>query len=235
VPDLRCRSAGYYETGSPRETLGLPCGDYVGDGTGDLSVRVLLTLVFLILGLGTHAVAQTLQPGDTVDISVWQDSKLDRRVMIGPSGMISFPLAGHIRAGGLTPQALENLLRSRLKSNYTDRLDITVALVASDKDDDRKPRVFVTGEVLRPGSFIIVGKTSLMQAIALAGGLGPFAAKHRVQVHRKVDGIENVFVFDYGTFESGSDLSGNVEIRGGDVIVVPERGLLSGLLNGLLD
>ena len=202
---------------------------------GDLRVRALLMLVFLIVGLGTQAMAQTLQPGDTVDISVWQVSKLDRRVMIGPTGMISFPLAGHIQAGGLTPQALENALRSRLKSNYTDRLDITVALVASDKDDDRKPRVFVTGEVLKPGSYTTVGKTNLMQAIALAGGLGPFAARHRIQVHRKVDGVESVFVFDYGAFESRADLSGNVEVRGGDVIVVPERGLFSGLLNGLLD
>src|SRR5215475_9741252 len=107
--------------------------------TGDLAVRVLLMLVLMIFGFGTRAEAQTLQAGDTIDVSVWQDSKLDRRVVIGPTGMISFPLAGHIRAGGLTPQALENVLRNRLKPNYTDRLDITVALVGSDKDEERKP------------------------------------------------------------------------------------------------
>jgi polysaccharide export outer membrane protein len=194
-------------------------------------VRVLLMLVFLMCGISSHAEAQTLRSGDTIDVSVWQDSKLDRRVVIGPTGMISFPLAGHIRAGGLTPQALENVLRNRLKPNYTDRLDITVALVGNDKDEDRKPRVFVTGEVLKPGSYTMSTKTSLMQAISMAGGLGPFAAKRRIQVRRKVDGVENMFVFDYVAFESGTDLSGNVEIRGGDVIVVPERGLLSGLLD----
>lgn len=194
-------------------------------------MRVLLTLVFLIFGLGVHAAAQTLQPGDTIEVSVWQDSKLDRRVVIGPNGMISFPLAGHIQAGGLTPAGLENVLRNRLKPNYTERLDITVALVATDKDEDRKPRVFVMGEVLKPGSYTLVAKSSLMQAISLAGGLGPYAAKRRIQIHRKVDGVANVFVFDYVAFETGADLSGNVEIRGGDVIVVPERGLLSGLLD----
>ncbi len=194
-------------------------------------MRVLLMSVFLMLGLAAPAMGQTLQPGDTVDISVWQDSKLDRRVVIGPSGMISFPLAGHIHAAGLTPEALENVLGSRLKPNYNDRLDITVALVSSDKDEDRKPRVFVTGEVLKPGPYFIVTNTSLMQAISLAGGLGPFAAKRRIQLHRKIDGAESVFVFDYAAFISGTDLSGNVEIQAGDVIVVPERGLLSGLLD----
>lgn len=188
-------------------------------------------LVLFVFGFGAQAEAQTLQPGDTIEVSVWQDSKLDRRVVIGPTGMISFPLAGHIRASGLTPQALENALRSRLKQNYTERLDITVALVATDKDEDRKPKVFVTGEVLKPGSYTMLPRSSLMQAITLAGGLGPFAAKRRIQIHRKVDGIENVFVFDYVAFETGADLSGNVEIHGGDVIVVPERGLLSGLLD----
>jgi polysaccharide export outer membrane protein len=179
--------------------------------------------------------AQALRSGDTIDISVWQDSKLDRRVVVGSSGMISFPLAGHIRAAGLTPQALENLLRTRLKSNYTDRLDITVSLVASRDDDDLKPRVYVTGEVLKPGYFVLVGKTSLMQTIAMAGGLSPFAEKDRVQLHRKIDGVESVFVFDYSSFESRADLSGNIDVKGGDVIVVPERGLLSGLLRGLRD
>lgn len=194
-------------------------------------MRVLLMLVFLIFGFSTHAVGQTLQPGDTIDISVWQDSKLDRRVVVGPTGMISFPLAGHVRAGGLTPQALETVLGSRLKSNYTDRLDITVSLVSNDKDEDRKPHVFVTGEVLKPGTYTMSANATVMQAISLAGGLGPFAARRRIQIHRKVDGVESVFVFDYAAFLKGTDLSGNVDVRSGDVIVVPERGLFSGLLD----
>jgi polysaccharide export outer membrane protein len=198
-------------------------------------MRVLLTLLMLLCLSGTSAIAQALKPGDTIDISVWQDSKLDRRVIVSPSGTISFPLAGHIRAGGLTPQALERVLQEKLKSNYNDRLDITVALVSSRDDDDLKPRVYVTGEVLKPGPYVLVGRINLMQSISLAGGLGPFAEKHRVQLHRKVGGVETVYVFDYSAFESRRDLNGNVEVRGGDVIVVPERGLLGGLFGGLLD
>jgi polysaccharide export outer membrane protein len=198
-------------------------------------MRVLLTLSMLLCLFGTSAVAQALKPGDTIDISVWQDSKLDRRVMVSPTGTISFPLAGHIQASGLSPQALEKVLQEKLHSNYNDRLDITVALVSGRDDDDLKPRVYVTGEVLKPGPYVLLGKISLMDCIAMAGGLGPFAEKHRVQLHRKVGGVETVFVFDYSAFESRTDLSGNAGVRGGDVIVVPERGLLSGLFGGLLD
>lgn len=187
-------------------------------------MRILLALVFFC-GFWTSADAQALKPGDTLIISVWQDPKLDRQVVVGPTGMISMPLAGHIHAGGLTPQALEDVLRKKLQSNYSEQLDITVALASRKEDDDTKPRVYVTGEVLKPGPYIIVTKTSLMQAISLAGGLGPFAAKRRVQVRRKVNGLETTFVFDYNAFEAGTDLSGNVDIKNGDVIIVPERGL----------
>ena len=64
---------------------------------------------------GSAALAQTLKSGDNLSISVLQDPKLDRQVVVDPNGQISFPLAGHIRARGLTPQALENILKDKLK------------------------------------------------------------------------------------------------------------------------
>src|SRR4051812_9522323 len=119
-------------------------------------MRFFLALIFLC-GFCAVAGAQALQPGDTIAISGYQDPKLDRQIVIGPTGLISFPLAGQVRAGGLTPQALENTLKARLKDKYTSELDITVTLVslAREKDEKRieeelKPRIFVTGEVLRP-------------------------------------------------------------------------------------
>jgi polysaccharide export outer membrane protein len=65
-----------------------------------------------------------------------------------------------------------------------------------------------------------------MQAISLAGGLGPFAAKRRVQVRRQTNSGESIFMFDYRAYEAGQDLEGNIVLRAGDVILVPERGLL---------
>ena len=172
------------------------------------------------------ASAQTLQPGDSIAISVFQDSKLDRQLVIGPTGMISFPLAGQIRAGGLTPAALENVLKQRLKDKYAGDLDITVALLQTKQlEEDLKPRVFITGEVLRPGPFIMRQRTTIMQAIALAGGFGPFAAKHRIQVRRQIAGADSIFVFDYNAFFTGANLQDNIILRPGDVVIVPERGL----------
>ena len=141
---------------------------------------LLTCLVFLT---SASAQVEPLHVGDTLQISVWQDPKLDRRVVVGPDGMISFPLAGHIMAGGLAPQALENALRSRLQKNYTGHLDITVSLAAVNNEEqaETKPNVFVTGEVLRPGPYVIRRGANVMQALAQAGGLGPFAARKRIQ------------------------------------------------------
>ena len=174
--------------------------------------------------------AQTLKTGDSLSISVLQDSKLDRTVVVDPSGEIAFPLAGHIRARGLTPQALEKILKAKLQGNYKDEnLDITVAVANSPKDipeEDLKPKVFVTGEVIRPGSYVVRQPTTLMQAIALAGGMGSFAAKQRIQVRRRgPGGDETIFMFNYRAYEAGADLEGNIRLRAGDVILVPERGL----------
>ena len=194
-----------------------------------MSMRILI--IVLCLGVWVSgANAQTLKPGDTLSISVLQDPKLDRTVVIDPSGEIAFPLAGHIRARGLTPLALENILKAKLKSNYKDEsLDVTVAVANSLKDipeEDLKPKIFITGEVVRPGSYVVRQPTTLMQAIALAGGVSPFAAKRRIQVRRRAaGGDEAIFMFNYKAYEAGADLEGNITLRAGDVIMVPERGL----------
>jgi len=189
-------------------------------------MRILIFLVCLCL-TASAAEAQALKPGDTLSITVLQDSKLDRTVIVDPSGQIAFPLAGHFRAEGLTPQGVENILKNKLKSNYKDEdLDVTVAVASSaSEEEDLKPKVFITGEILRPGSYVVRQKTTLMQAIALAGGLGPFAAKRRIQVRRRGGPGEDIFMFDYKANEAGQDLEGNITLRAGDVIMVPERGL----------
>ncbi|WOH53736.1 polysaccharide biosynthesis/export family protein [Bradyrhizobium sp. sBnM-33] len=192
-------------------------------------MRILLALLCVVF-LTTGAKAQTLKPGDSVSISVLQDPKLDRTVVVDPMGEIAFPLAGHIRARGLTPLALESVLKNKLKNNYKDEnLDITVAVAHAPKEipeEDLKPKIFITGEIIRPGSYVVRQKTTLMQAIALAGGVGPFAAKNRIQVRRRAPGgDETIFMFNYRAYEAGSDLEGNITLRAGDVIMVPERRL----------
>jgi polysaccharide biosynthesis/export protein len=197
---------------------------------GNKVMRILVIALFFGLW-ASGASAQTLKTGDSLSISVLQDPKLDRTVVVDPRGEIAFPLAGHIRARGLTPQALENILKDKLRSNYKDEnLDVTVAVANAPKEEppeeDLKPKVFITGEVIRPGSYVVRQPTTLMQAIALAGGVGPFAAKQRIQVRRRgAGGDETIFMFNYKAYEPGADLEGNIRLRAGDVIMVPERGL----------
>jgi polysaccharide export outer membrane protein len=192
-------------------------------------MRIFLALVFFFGALLTNAMAQqgALRAGDAISISVWQDPKLDRTVVISPDGYISLPLVGQIKASGLSPPALADVLKQRLQKNYTGDLDVTVALAAPNREaeDEQKPRVYVTGEVLRPGPYLLKPPINLMQAISLAGGLSPFAARQRIQIHRKVRGIDSIFVFDYNAFETGRIATDNINLQGGDIIIVPERGL----------
>jgi polysaccharide export outer membrane protein len=191
-------------------------------------MRILLFFLVLLFGYANPAQAQSnlLQPGDAITISVFQDPKLDRQVLIGPTGMISFPLAGHIRASGLTPAGLENVLKARLKGKFTETPDITVSLVAvKATEEDLKPRIYVTGEVLRPGYYVMRKRVDVMQAIAQAGGLSPFAATKRIQVRRKIRGVDRISVFNYDDYFSGINPSENISLVPGDVIIVPVRGL----------
>ena len=194
-------------------------------------MRTLFALLLLCMAASAAQAQITLKPGDTLNISVLQDPKFDRSVVIDPNGQIAFPLAGHITADGLTPQKLERILKARLQRNYKDGdLDVTVALANAARpeipEEDLKPKIFVTGEILRPGPYNVRQATTLVQAIALAGGLGPFAAKRRIQVRRGSGADETIFHFDYKAYEGGADTEKNIPLQPGDVIIVPERGIL---------
>ena len=173
-----------------------------------------------------------LKPGDVLDVSVWQDPKLNRQIVVAPDGLVAFPLAGRFKAGGLTTAAVEAALKAKLQKQFTTELDVTVSFVQSTKQEakevakDPEWTIYVTGEVNKPGSFV-VPKTAptVLQAITLSGGLGPFAAEKRIQMHRNLNGEEIVFPFNYRRYSKGYGTEENITLRSGDVVVVPERGL----------
>jgi polysaccharide export outer membrane protein len=182
----------------------------------------------MLCATGAHAERQvkSLQPGDSISVTVLQDPKLDRQMLVGPDGMISFPLVGQIRAQGITPAGLERLLARRLKDKYTEGVDVNVSLLGLGRDtDETKPRIYVTGEVKAPGAYPIPVRTDIVQAIALAGGLSPFAARHRIQVRRKIHGADELISFDYAAYQAGLVVDENRYLRSGDIVIVPERGL----------
>jgi polysaccharide export outer membrane protein len=168
-----------------------------------------------------------LQPGDVIQLSVWQEPRLDRQIVIAPDGTIALPLAGRIQAGGRTAAQVEQAIAANLAPQYTDELDVTVQVLTRPELDeaDIPPTVYVMGEVTSPGQFPVQKPTTVLQAIALGGGLSPFAAERRIQVHRKLGGRDQIHVFDFRAFQDGLNPAGNIVLVPGDVVVVPERGL----------
>lgn len=201
--------------------------------------RAVLGLVALggVWGMsgGALAAPYLVRAGDTLDVFIIQDPKLNRQVVVAPDGRISFPLAGHFKASGRTLEAIEGELKGRLKKQFADEIDVTVALVSLKEEPPKPPgppepppidpSVYVTGEVAKPGQYFFKTRTNVLQAIALAGGLGPFAAERRIKIRRLVDGEETLYDFDYRAFTRGEDLSGNMFLKSGDVIIVPEKGI----------
>jgi polysaccharide export outer membrane protein len=197
-------------------------------------MRVFFSIVLLcFLLVQTNAVGQSykLRPGDKLDISVWQDDKLNRVVVVRPDGQISFPLAGHMRAAGSSLEALEARLKNRLRKFYAESLDVTVSLTLAfkdekeDEDEELPDLIYVTGEVNEPGPFEMKKPTTVLQALALSGGLGPYAAKRRIQIRRRIEGGYELYPFDYKAVEQGNYLLDNIYLKDGDVVVVPERRL----------
>jgi len=190
-------------------------------------MRILIS-AFIIIAITQTVAARDgiyrLKAGDTLEIWVEQDPNLRRQVVVAPDGRIAMPLAGHLRAAGQTPESLERALAGRLQKNFTTDVNVTVILVNS-AEPEPYATIYVTGEVARPGSFPITTPTTVLQAIALSGGLSEFAAKKRVHVRRSEKGREVLIPFNYRAVETGRDMSDNVRLKDGDVIVVPERGL----------
>ncbi len=115
---------------------------------------------------------------DVVDVSIWRDESLSRTVPVRPDGFISLPMAGEILAQGKTAKELEAEIQERLRP-YIQEPRVTVIV-----REVNSPRVFVTGEVARPGAFPLRGRLSVLQAIALAGGFSDFADRGRIVVLR---------------------------------------------------
>ncbi len=166
--------------------------------------------------LSLAAEGYRLNPGDKLEISVWQEENLHTEVVVLPDGTISFPLVGHVPAAGKTTEELVGLLRERL-GTFIPNPEINIRLLAAEGNS-----IYVVGEVAHPGKFDMKGPTDVMQALSMAGGLTPFAKKNDIQIlRRSPDGQTKTFSFKYGDVEDGEHLETNILLQSGDTIVVP--------------
>lgn len=156
-----------------------------------------------------------VQPGDILTISVWKEKDLDRDVVVTPDGGISFPLAGDIEANGKTIEQLKKEITARL-SKYIPGASVTVAAKQIQGN-----KVYVVGKVNRPGEFVAARNVDVMQALAMAGGVTPFASVNNIKILRRVNGVQTALPFKYSQVESGRNLKDNVVLQAGDIVVVP--------------
>lgn len=154
-------------------------------------------------------------PEDLIQVLVWKNEALTKTVSVRPDGWISLPLVGDIKAAGLTPMQLKATIVEKMKEFVADP-NVTVIV-----EDIRSFKVFIVGEVARPGAYNLKSETTLMQALAIAGGLTQFASRTKITILRKEGGKETGIKFNYNEVASGSDVSKNLQLRPGDTIIVP--------------
>jgi polysaccharide biosynthesis/export protein len=191
--------------------------------------KILLSLLIALLG-APFALAQSasyrIQPGDLLSITVLEDETLNRQALVTPDGRISMPLAGSVQASGNTVETVESTIADRLASNFAVRPSVFVSVAQIDEEGLLFP-IYVVGEVNTPGIQQVEAGTTLLQAIAIAGGPARFAATKRIQL-RRIDagtGQEKLYIFNYRAVERGGSIQSMITLREGDVIIVPERRL----------
>lgn len=156
-----------------------------------------------------------IQPGDVLEVSVWREDYLEREVSVQPDGMISFPLVGVLRAAGGDVGELQEKVAERLSQYIPDPV-VTVSI-----KEIRGNRVYVIGQVQRPGHFVMNPTIDVVQALALAGGTTPFASLNDIKILRRSGDELTSIDFRYGDVEKGRNLRQNIILQSGDVIIVP--------------
>jgi len=152
-------------------------------------------------------------PEDLLDIGVWKNEALSRQVPVRPDGMISLPLLNDVEAAGLTPMQLRDNLIRRL-SEYMPTPEVSVIV-----QEVRSPKVSVLGEVAHPGRFDLKGRTTVLDLLALAGGLTEFASRSRIVILRSEKTRASRIRFDYDkAMQDGAQQ--NLELRPGDIVLV---------------
>jgi polysaccharide export outer membrane protein len=152
---------------------------------------------------------------DVLQIDVWKEPEITRTVPVRPDGKITLPLLNDVQAAGLTPMELAGVIREGLKK-YINEPQVTVSISAINSR-----RVYVTGEVTKPGAFALLPGMTVLQALTSAGGLTQFAKTKSIYVLRTEDGKQVKHSFNYKDVVSGKKPEDNIQLRAGDTIVVP--------------
>jgi polysaccharide export outer membrane protein len=153
---------------------------------------------------------------DVLYIHVWKEEHLSRTVPVRIDGKISLPLVDEIQAAGLTPLQLKELLMQRLKE-FVDIPNISVMVMEANSF-----KVYISGEIKKPGVYPLRSATSLLQIIPMAGGFTEWANQKKILIIRKENGKEKRMTVNYKKIVKGDDPSSNIILKAGDTIIVPD-------------
>lgn len=192
----------------------------------------LLALVATLFAASAFAQSgYQIRPGDTLSIEVLEDSSLNRSVLVLPDGTISFPFAGSIAAAGRTAGQVDAAITAGIAGNFASEPNVFVTVAsltqAPASSGGASISVYMMGEIAAPGQKSLRRGTTLLQALAETGGFTAFAAKKRI-VLRRTDartGQQSVSTINYKAIADGAAVGGDIVLRSGDVIIVPERRL----------
>lgn len=156
--------------------------------------------------------AYTIGPADVLRIIVWKEPDLTLDVTVRVDGMVTFPLLGDLQAAGQAPNQLaESLTKGLARFVETPRVTVSVSQANS-------ARFYVMGQVAKPGEYRLSSRTTVVQALALAGGFKEFAKSESMVIVRE---DQTVVPVNYKRIADGKDVSQNVPLAPGDTIVVP--------------
>jgi polysaccharide export outer membrane protein len=167
-------------------------------------------------GAVTPPPGYTIGPDDVLSVLFWREKDLSaEQAVVRPDGMITLPLLNDVHAAGLTPEQLrDEVMKAASKFVEDPSVTIVVKQIQSRK-------VFVTGQVSKAGAFMLTSPTTVMQALAMAGGLTEFAKGDEIVVMRTTSGKTQTFKFNYKDVIKGKKLDQNIELKPGDTVVVP--------------
>jgi polysaccharide export outer membrane protein len=153
---------------------------------------------------------------DVLYIHVWREEALTRTVPVRMDGMISLPLIQEVKAEGLTPFKLKEVLTQRFKE-FIEAPNVSVAVMEANS-----VKVYISGQVRTPGVYRLRSETTLLQIISMAGGFTDWANQKKILIIRKEDGKEKRMTVNYKKIIKGDDPGSNIILKAGDTIIVPD-------------
>jgi len=189
----------------------------MGLNASHFSAVFIFLLLFCIFFSAGNCLAgdYKIAPADVLEISIWGEQELTRQLVVRPDGKVSFPLIGDIEVAGKTTTQVKSLVEKKIQT-YIPSASATVIV-----SQLGSLQYYVIGKVAKPGMFNVSRKLSVLQALAMAGGLTTFADEDSISVIRYKDGKVLHLPFNYSEMKEGKNLQQDVILERGDVVLVP--------------